>query len=61
MEQERPFRHDERSADADDQSRDTIFLVDQNVIDIADLVVGGVINALLVEIGHRRAGTGMAG
>jgi hypothetical protein len=50
------FAHAKKSTDPDDHGCDTTFLVDQNVIDIADLVVGRIINTLLVEIGHSGAG-----
>src|SRR5262245_15306673 len=48
------FTHAQEAADADDQGCDTTFLVDQNVIDLADLVVRWIINVLLVEVGHGR-------
>jgi hypothetical protein len=32
--------------------RDTTFLVDQNVIDVANLVIGRIIDILLVKIRH---------
>jgi hypothetical protein len=38
--------------DANNQGRDTAFLVDQHVIDVADLVVRRVVNILLVEVGQ---------
>src|SRR5882672_7821177 len=38
------FAHAEESADANDQRRDTTFLVDQDVIDLADLIVRRIVN-----------------
>jgi hypothetical protein len=38
--------------DANNQGRDTAFLVNQHVIDVVDLVVRRVVNILLVEVGH---------
>src|SRR6266481_6213556 len=46
------FAHAEESADANDQRRDTTFLVDQDVIDLADLIVRRIVNVLLIEVGH---------
>src|SRR6267378_1531032 len=46
------FAHPEESADANDQGRNTTFLVDQDVIDLADLIVRRIVNVLLVEVGH---------
>src|SRR6266850_7419992 len=46
------FAYAEESADANDQRRDTTFLVDQDVIDLADLIVRRIVNVLLIEVGH---------
>ena len=48
--------HAEEPADSNDHSRNATLLVDQNVIDAADLVIRRVVNILLVEIGHSGAG-----
>jgi hypothetical protein len=50
------FAHAEEPADSNDHSRNATLLVDQNVIDAADLVIRRVVNILLVEIGHSGAG-----
>ena len=46
------FAHAQKSADANDQGADVTGLVDKNVIDVADLIVGGIIHILLIEAGH---------
>ena len=46
------FAHAQKSADTNDQGAYITGLVDKNVIDIADLIVGGIIDSLLVEVGH---------
>src|SRR5689334_5184712 len=50
------FAHPEKAAHSNDHSRDATVLVNEHVIDIADLVVGRIINILLVEVGYRGAG-----
>jgi hypothetical protein len=46
------FAHAQKSANANDQGADITGLVDKNVIDVADLIVGGIIDILLVKVGH---------
>src|SRR5271170_4529516 len=45
-----------RNPPTNDHGRDTTFLVDQNIIDVANLVIGRIIDILLVKIRHRGAG-----
>src|SRR5689334_12821661 len=55
------FAGAEEAADADDQGIDLAFGIDQHVLDVADLVVLGVVDALLVPVGDGDALRGNAG
>jgi hypothetical protein len=50
------FTHAQKFADANDQGAYIIGLADKNVIDITDLIIGGIIDSLLIEVSHGSAG-----
>jgi hypothetical protein len=48
--------HAEEPADSNDHSRNATLLVDQRVMDAANLVMRRVVDIILIEIGHSAAG-----